>query len=361
VILCGMSGTATRAQQACSNITGTLAQRQINYGSGSIWIASETDTYNVACNQTETGVVYYTATNAATATGGGGYSPKDGSSNHACNPTFSINRSVTTNYPGQDAFSNFARDNTFDPPSGTCSPGLLHTTITYCATRACKTCNPKLEQCQGSPLIIDTTGDGFHLTSYADGVRFDLAGTGKPKQMAWTTAGTSDAFLALPGADGLVHDGKHLFGNFTSQPSSDHPNGFIALAVYDDPKNGGNGDGIIDSRDAVFASLRLWIDANHDGICQPNEMHTLPSLGVNSISLKYHEDDKTDQYGNQFRYRARLNPDKPTEANKTVYDVFFVASDPSAANRLAKPATVSCANPGSVGMLATPNSAPLSK
>jgi hypothetical protein len=40
--------------------------------------------------------------------------------------------------------------------------------------------------------------------------------------------------------------------------------------------------------------------------------------------LKYTEDRKTDQYGNQFRYRARLNPDKPTDAGKTAYDVFFV-------------------------------------
>jgi hypothetical protein len=176
--------------------------------------------------------------------------------------------------------------------------------------------------------------------------------------MGWTAKGADNAFLALPGADGLVHDGTHLFGNFTPQPSSDHPNGFAALAVYDDPKNGGNGDGIIDSRDAVFDSLRLWIDANHDGICQPEEMHTLPSLDVNSISLKYREDDKTYQYGNQFRHRAHLNPDKPTDARKTVYDVFFVTSDPVATNRLAAP---SCANPRSVGILPTPNSAPLSK
>ena len=106
------------------------------------------------------------------------------------------------------------------------------------------------------------------------------------------------------------------------------PNGFAALAVYDLPGNGGNGDGIIDARDGIFSSLRLWIDLNHDGIAQPNEIFTLPALGINSISLKYTEDRKTDQYGNRFRYRARLNPDKPDDAGKIVYDIFFVTLDP---------------------------------
>jgi hypothetical protein len=145
--------------------------------------------------------------------------------------------------------------------------------------------------------------------------------------MGWTAPGSDNAFLALPGADGLIHNGKQLFGNFTPQPASQTPNGFAALALYDQPTNGGNSDGTIDSRDAIFSSLRLWIDTNHDGICQPNEMFTLPSQGINSISLNYKEAEKSDQFGNVFRYRARLNPDSPTDAGKTVYDIFFVTVD----------------------------------
>ncbi|HKF20544.1 MAG TPA: hypothetical protein VKE93_03180 [Candidatus Angelobacter sp.] len=184
-----------------------------------------------------------------------------------------------------------------------------------------------------SPIIIDTEREGFHLTSAVTGVAFDISGTGKPVQIAWTDPHFRNAFLALPGSDGLVHSGKELFGNFTSQPQSAHPNGFIALAQFDKPENGGNGDGIIDEKDEVFSKLRLWIDENHDGICQPQELHRLPELGVFSLDLNYSESRRTDQFGNQFRYKSRINPGERKDARdhldaaspgRWTYDVFLV-------------------------------------
>jgi hypothetical protein len=161
---------------------------------------------------------------------------------------------------------------------------------------------------------------------------FDIAGTGHPVQIAWTAAGFGDAFLVLPGADGTVHNGKELFGNFTPQPASNTPNGFLALAEFDKPENGGNGDGMIDERDAVYSRLRLWIDENHDGVSQPFELHTLPDLGVLSLSLNYYQARREDQFGNQFRYKAKVNPgrhdkrDEASEVGRWMYDVFFTAS-----------------------------------
>lgn len=195
-------------------------------------------------------------------------------------------------------------------------------------------CDPNSEdQCLGSPIIIDTEAEGFHLTSPVGGVTFDMKGNGHPVQIAWTDARYQNAFLVLPGVDGLVHNGGQLFGNFTSQPPSAHPNGFIALAQYDKPENGGNGDGIIDDRDAVFSRLRLWIDANHDGISQPNELHQLSELGVYSLALKYIDSPRTDQFGNQFRYKAQVDPGSQKDARdqtasgdpgRWTYDVFLV-------------------------------------
>ena len=181
--------------------------------------------------------------------------------------------------------------------------------------------------CSVSPVVVDVSGKGFVLTDAQDGVKFDIAGTGNFVQMAWTAPGADNAFPALPGPDGLVHNGKQLFGNFTPQPPGTY-NGFAALAVYDQLSRGGNGDGVIDNKDAIFSSLRLWIDANHDGISQPEELHTLPSMGVNSISLKYHLERRTDQYGNVFRYAAQVNPADPSSVGKIAYDIFFVVLNP---------------------------------
>jgi hypothetical protein len=267
----------------------------------------------------------------------------------ACNPTFAPTTTQSSSMGTNPSFKNVGTSYGSVDSSGNCVPNPIKPfQNSTCTTVACTPPPPPpppppchhILTCTdgyvwdnivcdcvpgGSPIILDINGKGFVLTNAANGVQFDISGTGHPLQMGWTASGADNAFLALPGADGLVHNGKQLFGNFTPQPASDNPNGFIALAVYDDPKNGGNGDGIIDSRDAIFASLRLWIDANHDGISQPDELHTLPSVGVNSISLKYKASEKTDQYGNVFRYRARVNGNESQDVGQTAYDVFFVA------------------------------------
>lgn len=178
-----------------------------------------------------------------------------------------------------------------------------------------------------SPIVIDIDESGFSMTDATHGVVFDILNDGVPLQVSWTSATSTNAFLALDrNGNGKIDSGKELFGNLTPQPPSQDANGFLALAEFDKPQRGGNRDGVISKNDAIFNSLRLWQDNNHNGVSEASELHGLQELGAKSIDLEYRESRRVDQYGNRFRYRAKVRDAQDSQLGRWAWDVFLLVN-----------------------------------
>lgn len=177
-----------------------------------------------------------------------------------------------------------------------------------------------------SPIVVDMSGSGCRFTDVLGGVNFDINSDGRKEHLSWTEANADEAFLALDrNGNGQIDGGAELFGNFTAQPATPDPNGFIALAEFDKSANGGNDDGMISASDAVFSSLRLWKDSNHDGASTPAELHSLTDYSMTAIELNYRTSNKSDIYGNVFRYRAKVHDLRGPSAGRWVWDVILLA------------------------------------
>ncbi|WP_294483395.1 hypothetical protein [uncultured Ruminococcus sp.] len=132
------------------------------------------------------------------------------------------------------------------------------------------------------PLAIDFGAKGIELTTLEDGVNFDLDNNGFEEKTAWI--GTQDGFLALDvNGNSIIDNGSELFGDqFILSNGEISKSGFEALSDFDE-----NNDKLITEEDPVFQSLLIWIDSNHNGKSESEELHTLKDKKIISISVKY--------------------------------------------------------------------------
>lgn len=134
------------------------------------------------------------------------------------------------------------------------------------------------------PLILDLDGDGIETVNiHNSNAFFDLDLNGFAENTSWASGG--DGFLVLDrNQDGSINNATELFGDRTllSDGVTYASSGFQALADYD-----ANQDGIIDASDNIYSLLRVWQDANGDGVSAISELKSLLDLGIVSIALNY--------------------------------------------------------------------------
>ena len=82
------------------------------------------------------------------------------------------------------------------------------------------------------------------------------------------------------------------------------PNGFVGLAQYDSRLLGGNDDGLITAADAIWPQLRIWLDADANGISSASEMRTLASFGITALETIPKHRNYVDRAGNYIPYWA---------------------------------------------------------
>jgi len=177
-----------------------------------------------------------------------------------------------------------------------------------------------------SPIVIDLGTNGIKLGPAGVGVYFDVNADGVRDHVQWVRRGGDEGFLALDrSGNGLVDDGSELFGVGTPLilEGRNAPNGFVGLAQYDQRQLGGNEDGLITNSDAIWSQLRVWIDANADGVSSYDEMHSLRSVGLTALDTIPKIRKYVDEAGNVIPYWGwATQRRKPGRA--LMVDVYFV-------------------------------------
>jgi len=63
---------------------------------------------------------------------------------------------------------------------------------------------------------------------------------------------------------------------------------------------------------------------NHNGISETDELKSFSELGLAEIELDYKKSKRTDEHGNQFRYRAKVKDVKGAKVRRRAWDVYLV-------------------------------------
>jgi hypothetical protein len=180
------------------------------------------------------------------------------------------------------------------------------------------------------PLALDLNNDGITTISANDGIMFDHNNSGIRYGTGWINP--SDGWLALDrNGNGKIDSGRELFGDNTRKLDGNFAaHAYDALKSFDTNNDGqvsaadatGDADssGTIDgsetywdidnngeydaSVDKTFADLRVWVDANSNGVTDGGELKTLAELNIVSIGTGKTTVNVADENGNLNTFKG---------------------------------------------------------
>jgi Ca2+-binding RTX toxin-like protein len=128
-----------------------------------------------------------------------------------------------------------------------------------------------------STILIDLDGDGLEARKRnKTDARFDMDGDGTADDTGWVA--DDDGMLVIDrNGDGIITHASEI--SFLAEKEN-AKSAWDGLGVLD-----ANKDGKINATDARFGDLKVWQDANHNGVSDQGELHGLADLGIKEISL----------------------------------------------------------------------------
>jgi len=136
------------------------------------------------------------------------------------------------------------------------------------------------------PLVLDLDGDGVELLSRSSiSPKFDIDGDNFAERTGWVNADDGLLTRDLNG-NGKIDNIGELFGNANTS-------GLVALSALNS-----NADGVIDSADTAWSTLRVWKDANGNGVTDDGELLTMEQAHVASINLAANSTTPSNVAGN---------------------------------------------------------------
>ncbi|MFJ4345308.1 S8 family serine peptidase [Pseudomonas sp. NPDC089401] len=149
------------------------------------------------------------------------------------------------------------------------------------------------------PLLFDLGGQGVGMTGLEDPVLFDVDNSGSLRRTGWADRHTG--LLVHDDGQGQVASMRQLFSEYYMGEPGQAPfnDGLAALASVDS-----NADGAITADDPVWASLKLWVDGNHDGRVDGGELQPPAVHGITRIGLRQVQPLAERRQGNEVIARS---------------------------------------------------------